>query len=131
MTITHTIRISHTGTAGGTISGTVANTADAEDNRSLSIAAATTDKEVDIDIVHTRLVQAFFLSTQDLTIETNATDAAGGDTITLKANVPVWYSTSGGTSGDPFSADVTKMYITNAGATAAQLDIRILYDSTP
>lgn len=129
--INHTVRLSCTGGA-STVSGTIVETADAEANQIISVGSTGTDVEVSVAFPFAALKNFFALSTQDLTIETNAIDATGGNTIELVANVPFWYSASAGHT-NPFSANVTKMYLTNDSdpAAAATVNIRILYDGTP
>lgn len=76
-------------------------------------------------------VKAYWLmATVDCMIETNATDAAGGQTINLTANVPKAWVT-GGDGTNLWTANVTKFYVTNATAAAGTLTARILYDPTP
>ncbi len=126
MSITHTTRTQWTSPNGGVeISGTVSETADAEQNRSLAIAAAA-DQEFDLDFLFADLKSVFMLATEAMTVETNATDHAGGDEIELVADVPFAWTASSGLP-NPFTANVTKIYVT--AATAGQLDIRILFDS--
>jgi len=128
---TATIRISYTDGSSNAVSGVVTSTADGITNRIIPLAAGVTDLEVDIDFVYTRLKEFFALATQNCTIETNATDHTGGDLITLKADSPYWWSSTGGVA-NPFSAAVTKCYITNQNASVAgQIQINCLYDSTP
>ncbi len=68
-------------------------------------------------------------SDQDCTIETNATDATGGQTITLKAGIPfVWQKNSGITK--PITADVTRFFVTNTTA-ITRLYCAVLNDATP
>jgi hypothetical protein len=65
-------------------------------------------------------------------IETNSSSAPA-DTFTLKAGCPlVWYADGG--LPNPFSVDVTKIYITNALLTAANdavVELRMMLDATP
>jgi hypothetical protein len=125
--ITHTVTLQWQGLAGGGLSASVAKSAGAELNQILAIVAETNDQEFDLDFLYANLVSIYMLATQDLTIETNAADATGGNTIALKAGVPFWWAKDSGVA-NPFTANVTKIFVSNAGA-AAQLDIRILYDS--
>ncbi len=129
MAFTHTTRIQWTSPNGGVeVSGTVSETADAEQNRQLAIAASTPDQEFDLDFLKDDLKSIFMLATEDLTVETNAADHTGGQQIDLVAGVPFWWALSSGVA-NPITADVTKIFVTNAVARAATLDIRILYDS--
>jgi hypothetical protein len=70
-----------------------------------------------------------FLADQNLTIETNADDAAGGQTIALTANkLLIWYLGCGTTN--PLTPDITALYVTNASAAVATLQIFKLEDPT-
>jgi hypothetical protein len=130
--ITHSVRLTHSG-GGSSVSGTVSDTADGEINQQLDVpvsGSGGTDMEVDIDFVKTKLKAFFALSTQALTIETNANDATGGNTIALVANVPYWYSVAAG-HVNPFIEHVTRMFLTNGSASAAaEVKIRVLYDAS-
>lgn len=93
------------------------------------IAANQTDKQVAIAFTYADLVYIYLVADQDCTVETNATDATGGQTITLKANKPlVWYKDSGITN--PISANVTRFYVTNTTAISS-LYCAVLNDATP
>lgn len=94
-----------------------------------TIAAATTDDDVVLAIDVSALKSIIILSDQDVKIETNS-GAAPDDTINLVADVPYIWNT------DSYNAcllttDVTVIYVTNAGATAATLKIEALLDATP
>lgn len=130
MAITHTVRLSCTGGA-TSVSGTITATADGEDNRTFQVANATIDKQVDIAFNKTRLVNFFAKSDQDVTLETNAVNHAGGDIVSLKADIPFWYNKDSGHTNPFDTADVTTTYWTNAGATVANVEVRILTDTTP
>ncbi len=74
--------------------------------------------------------KAFFMvADQNLTVETNANNAAGGQTITLTANVPFFWQTNSGITC-PLTPDITALYVTNASAAVATLKIRCLVDPT-
>lgn len=116
--------------SGESITKSVTVTADGEHNVDVTVNAATTDKQVDIALDVSEIQSLYISSDKDITIETNAVNAAGGNTLTVGADEPmVWYAGCGLTN--PLTADVTVMYITNAGASAATVKIRILEDVTP
>ena len=75
----------------------------------------------------------YILSDQDLTINTNSTGAPD-DTIELIANEPLeWHKFA--TPGEeyftnPFTVDVTKMYLTNGSGVEANLTIIVVQDAT-
>lgn len=90
--------------------------------------AAGTDTLVNIAFPYANVKAYYLYSTTAATIETNATDAAGGQTISLAAGVPLIWVTAGAGS-NVFSANVTKMYVTNVADTV--LTVVVLYDPTP
>ncbi len=65
---------------------------------------------VDMSFKHADVVQVFLLSTQNMTINTNS-DGSPTQSISLTANVPVLLN--------PFSSDVTALYLRNASLTTA------------
>lgn len=125
----HTTTVSWSGTGNSTFGGTLADTGDAEDNRE-AVIATSTEQQVDIAMVRARLKHLFILSDQDVTIRTNSTGSPG-DTLNVLNGFPVSYSSSAGQTNPFNSADVTTIYIQNAGATNATVRIRVLKDSTP
>jgi len=97
----------------------------------VEVAGTTTDKEVLLSIDISQLTSLIMVSDQDLTVETNSASVPD-DTITLAANVPyVWNADLYGQASTKLTADVTALYLTNAGATAATFKCEILYDPTP
>ena len=105
-----TAAFSATGVGRVAYSGTIADT---------TVSAG---QEVDMAFSHTEVVQVFLLSTQNMTINTNS-DSAPTQAIDLVANVPVLQN--------PFSSDVTKLYLRNAsGTTAATVNLIVLTSSS-
>ena len=96
---------------------------------SVAVDAETSDVEASLAFAVAQLAGYYLLSDQDVTLETNSGDAAD-DTIALKANTAVEWSADGG-HASLFTVDVTKIFLSNAGATAASVKIRILLDATP
>lgn len=87
-----------------------------------------TDTLINVAFPYANVKAYYLIATCACTIETNATDAAGGQTITLVANVPkVWIT--GGDGSNLWSANVTKFYVTSAAV--GTLTLRLLYDPTP
>jgi hypothetical protein len=74
------------------------------------------------------LQSVYLLSNVDVTIKTNdATTPAS--TINLKANKPIlWFVDSGYTN--PFTADVTQLFVSNAGTVDAVVQLRSLVNAT-
>lgn len=89
--------------------------------------ATDTPLAIALDVSQARSV--FILSDRDITIETNATNAAGGNTLALKANIPyVWITNK--YHSLVFTSDITIAYVTNASGGVARLEIEILFDPT-
>ena len=129
MAFTHTTRTQWTSPNGGVnIAASVSETGDAEQNRSLAIEASTADQEFDLDFAYADLQSIYMLASADMTVETNAADHSGGDEIALVANVPYSWTVSSGVA-NPFTADVTKIFVSPDSAAASTLEIRILYNS--
>lgn len=96
----------------------------------VSVATGETDKAVAFALDVGQCRSFYMVSDQDVTIETNAVDAAGGNTLALKANIPyVWYTNKYDTF--KFTADIAVMYVTNSSGSTAAIKIRALYDATP
>lgn len=113
---------------GETTTKQVSATADAELNLDPTAAAEATT-EVAAAFAYADIVGFFIVSDQDATLLTNSSGAPD-DTIELTANTPiVWYAGCG--YDCPFTADVTSLFVTVAGTTAAAVKIRLLYDATP
>lgn len=95
-----------------------------------TIADSVTDQleTISIDV---SLIQSIYIhSTQAITLETNAIDATGGNTLLLLANDPyVWYT--GSLFTNLLTEDITKIYLTNASGSTATFNLRCVYDSTP
>ena len=88
----------------------------------------TTTHEV-LAFAHANLQSIYILSPNDLTLNTNAADGTGGDSITIAGGQPfIWYLASGVTC--PFSHDVTAFYWVNASMSLSPtVQVRILYNA--
>jgi hypothetical protein len=84
-----------------------------------TIATGVTDQEHVIGIDISALQVFYMVSDYAVTVQTND-GTTPDDTFTLVADQPVVFET-GGTN--PFSADVTKIYVTNASGSTATLKI--------
>jgi hypothetical protein len=90
---------------------------------------STVDKEVDVALDYDKIQGIYIVSDQNLTLETNVAGTPV-DTINLVANVPyVWHADS--YCIIKFTADVTKIFLTNASGEEANFKMRVLVDSTP
>jgi hypothetical protein len=89
-----------------------------------SVANALVAAEIDVSQVK----GLFFLSDRDLTVKTNSSSTPA-NTLNLKANEPqTWNEKSGLVS--PLTVDVTALYVSNAAASPATLQIIVIYDPT-
>jgi len=93
----------------------------------VTIPASTNNYELVIAFPYATISSVYILSDKALTVKTNSSGSPD-DTIAIAAAKPLAYYGSG---TNPFTANVTKLYITNAGGTAADFKIRVGYDGTP
>jgi hypothetical protein len=96
------------------------------------VATGETDFEIQckgVDISACTFI--YIKSTQDVTLETNANDATGGNTLTLVADEPyVWWTAA------PFvnvlTEDITTdVFVTNASGATATVTMEFIQDATP
>ena len=95
-----------------------------------TVATAETDKQLTFDLDVSAVKSFFLVSSADITLETNAIDATGGNTLALKADEPyIWHTQS----LDSFllTLDVTTSYWTNASGDTATIYCVALFDPTP
>jgi hypothetical protein len=125
--IGHTLTLSWS-RSGESISQSVTVEAAGEHNCNVTVPAATTDKRADIAIDVSEMKSLYIHSDQNVVIETNnATTPA--NTLIIAANKPlIWFIGCGLTN--PLTADVTAIFITNAGTSPANVRIRVLEDAT-
>jgi hypothetical protein len=98
----------------------------------VAVANGQTDKAISIGGVDvSQTVGIYIKSTAAVTLETNANDATGGNTLVLAANIPyVWYT--GKEDASIFTEDIeTTIYATNASGSAASINFVFVQDSTP
>ena len=95
-----------------------------------TVADGQTDQVIQISI-DVSAVKAFILiSDQAVTIETNAVDATGGNTIVLVANKPYIFVVNDYVAF-LLTLDVTVFYVTNASGSTATISCQGIYDATP
>ena len=120
MTIKHTLTKSWSGPAGA-ISKSLPEFGVQEANLDFVLAASTTNQQMNLAFKIALLQSIFISSDQNITMKTNSTTTPG-NTITITGGDP-FLSTG---AANPFAADVTTVYFTNAGATAANVSVRCL-----
>ena len=107
--------------------------AGAENNIDETIPAGANNLAVAFALDVSQLKALFMLSDKDVTVETNS-GAAPINTFALKAGVPFVWNTNDAslrdTAGTAVATDVTGLFLTNAGASDALLQIRALLDPT-
>ncbi len=119
-----------------TLKGTVSPSAGNNNSIDESIPDSSTDLLVNATVDITALQSFYMISDQDVTVETN-NGGTPQETIVLKANDPLMWRKAGNQLDgvdypkNPFLADVTAFFITNASGAPAQLKMEILQDPTP
>lgn len=95
-----------------------------------TVANSATDDDIVVAIDYSAVKSFYIVSSAAVTLETNATDATGGDTIALAAGVPYVWNTG---SLDTFllTNDVTVIYVTNASGSSALIKMSCIMDVTP
>lgn len=130
MAITHTIGTTYRSNNGSVSVPTKTLTGDGEVVYDGSIAAGASDVEIAIALDVSAMKSLAIVASGALTLETNSTSTPG-DTIALTSDnkAVIWYD--GSQFDNPLSTDVTKIYASNAGASAVTLKIVALLDITP
>ena len=123
-TDTITVTYSGNGKSVSTKTGTYTGSKDA--GVAAVIAAGGTNVEVDITFPHGTIQALILASDQDVTVKTNSSSSPT-DTLAVKKTAGVIWGTDF-VADCPITADVTKLYITNAGTTDAKFDLRVLYN---
>ena len=116
-TLEHRVTTSVRTNAGTVSSNAYTLTGDHEYNYEIEDKTVGTETQVDMVIDVSTIESLCIEATTAMTLETNATNAAGGDTITLTANqAVVWNTRIESTLGTacPLTTDVTTLYVTNA-----------------
>lgn len=122
MAFTHTPGHSYKTDVGQIVNQVKAYTGDEEVNIDGSVAGSTTNFEFDVAIKASAVQSILLYSDQALTLKTNSTSSPQ-ETINLKAGIPhMWNTDSYATI--MFAGDVTKIYATNSGGTAANFKVR-------
>ena len=128
--ITHKIGVTYNGGAGQVSSLTRSFTGDSEVRYYGDVAAGSTNVEIDLAIDVSAIQSCVIYATKAVTLKTNSTSSPTDTIAVADAQALTW-----GNDEDAarlfFTGDVTKVYVTNAGAAASTLRIEALVDSTP
>lgn len=124
MSLTHTVSQSYAGGSGLLIATSQVLTGSTEQDISVSATAGWTNHQITCAFAHSSLQAFIAYCDQAVTLDFNSTGSPAPQ-IVLAAGVPyIWYSGCG--FANPFSADVTTLYVTNSGGTNGNLTIRAL-----
>jgi hypothetical protein len=126
----NTAVVEHTLTIGG-VALSVSETLSEEGLQSvdISVATATTDQEVAVQIHNTEAEYVMVSSDKNVSMQTND-GAAPDDTIAIVAGKPlVWRKGAG--IPFPFAGAVTALFFTNVSGATAAIKIRVLGGATP
>lgn len=130
-----------TAVAGGSniVNRTMPYDVDTVDALSITIPAGATNKEIDITFTYASInvltieatwpAAAIGVSSGNLTVKTNSSSMPD-QTFTLKPNMPSEYHSDSAWS-NPITANITKLYVSNAGTSDCVLNIALARDITP
>lgn len=96
----------------------------------VDLSGVTTDDDYTLAIDVSQVKAFYILATEDTTLETNAVDATGGNTLNLKANWPYFWGAAMSYDTFKLTSDVTKMYFTKAGAGDSTVKVRCIVDAS-
>jgi hypothetical protein len=122
MGVTHNLTRTVKTNSEAIITGQWSEVANSEVNVDVTIAASQTNSPVTCAFVLANVKSLFILSSQAVTLKTNSTSSPG-NTISLKAGIPLEWTNSAGYYSIPFAADVTILYITTTIATRLQIKV--------
>lgn len=122
MSFSHVL-ISQTNNQGRVVGSPQTFTGEGEANLDAVIPAESVDAQVAWSVDVSQIQSMILEASADMTLETNAIDATGGNTLNLLAGVPyVWHTGSYFTN--VFALDITVLYVTStAGGTLKGLTL--------
>lgn len=121
---THSITTGYKSDEGTVTSVIQSFTGDAEEGVEDSLAIGTTNKEYDLVVTKAKIVCMCIYASKACTFKTNSSSTPQ-DTITIAAGQQVvWRNTD--TAACPFSADITKIFVTNTDTAIANVKVRVL-----
>lgn len=95
-----------------------------------SVSDGASDQQIAMDLDISTIQGILIVSDQDLTVKTNDSGTPD-DTLNLTGGVPEQYAASPAFGSNPFSTDLTDLYVTNNSGAEATLQIEVVYDPTP
>ena len=116
--LTDTFRMVHSDGA-NLIDKTVTTSGGARYTLDKDVANGVTNYQIECDFVKDRLLGVMMVSDKALTIKTNS-GGAPDDTFTMTADVPMFWTTGMPTS-NPFTKNVSALFVTNASGAQANL----------
>lgn len=130
MALTHKVGVIYSSDAGTITNTTDSYSADGEVNYDGTVAASTTNEEIDVNVVIANVKSMVLFSTQALTVKTNSTTTPGV-TIVLAASKQLVWTVDHLETNPLGSGTVTKFYVTNGTGSTATFKFRALADITP
>ncbi len=95
----------------------------------ITVADGSTDAQVNLAADVSELSLFYLSTTAEITVETNS-GSSPDDTFTVKPNAPFLW-TADDPFANPFTADLTDLFITNASGASASVTIVAAADVTP
>lgn len=105
---------------------TIARTAEGSDSLKIIVDPGVTNKLVEVTFTYADIELFLLGSDNEVTVKTNSSSVPD-DTLTIKAGSCVVYASNSSFS-NPFTADVTAFYVTNAGSEPATIFMMCLND---
>src|SRR6266704_72696 len=129
-TFTDKISITYTGNGASVSTQTGTYTGGEDAGVARVIAAGATDLEVDITFPFASIKSMVIASDQDITVKTNSNSGTAvsgvNDIFEVKKTAGIVWGSDYATAC-PYTANVTKFFVTNAGVTDAKFNVRVLY----
>lgn len=111
----------------GRVTGSIETTGNGETNRNVAAPAATVT-EVDVDFAFADLKRVLVISDKDFSLKTNSSGSPA-DTIAIKAGKPFVWEADTGYFDNPFTVDVTSIFIDNGAGAVANVQMYFLVNA--
>jgi hypothetical protein len=115
---------------GQSLSKTISNTANAEDNRSVNVYPGGENAFISFSLDVAALQSFFMVCTVPVVVTPHDQENNPLTAIDLQANVPFVWVQQGGIA-NPFDTNIGSLVVDNPGAAIGQFDLRCLVNSTP